>query len=108
MPSDQMTTDVSQVLSGGQLNRIHLYARKFSSSILTKVAPSGEDFEESFFCHLVKTIKTKGFCIIMALINENFNCCDGLACEKSPLVMVLVLETRNKGTCLVELDYSCN
>jgi len=48
MPSDKMTTDVSQVLYGGHMNRIHLYGSKFSSSILTKVAPSGEVFEESF------------------------------------------------------------
>lgn len=91
MPSDKMTTDVSQILYGGHMNRIHLYGSKFSSSILTKVAPSGEDFEESFFCHFVKTIKTKGFHITMALINENFNCCDGTAHEKIPLVMVLDL-----------------
>lgn len=49
MPSDKMTADVSQVLYGGHMNRIHLYGSKFSSRILTKVAPSGEDFEESFF-----------------------------------------------------------
>lgn len=49
MPSDKMTTDVSQVLCGGHMNRIHLYRSKFSSIILTKVAPSREDFEESFF-----------------------------------------------------------
>lgn len=49
MPSDKMAIDGSQVLYGGHMNRIHLYGRKFSSSIFTKVAPSGEDFEESFF-----------------------------------------------------------
>lgn len=49
MPSDKMIIDGSQVLYGGYMNRIHLYGSKFSSSIFTKVAPSGEDFEESFF-----------------------------------------------------------
>lgn len=61
MPSDKMIIDGSQVLYGGHMNRIHLYGRKFSSSIFTKVAPSGEDFEESFFCHLLKNDQNQRF-----------------------------------------------
>lgn len=49
MPSDKMIIGGSQVLYGGHMNRIHLYGSKFSSNIFTKVAPSGEDFEESSF-----------------------------------------------------------
>lgn len=86
-----MAIDGSQVLYGGHMNRIHLYGRKFSSSIFTKVAPSGEDFEESFFVIFWKTIKTEGFHITTALINENLYCCDGTTHEKVPLVMLLDL-----------------
>lgn len=56
-----MTTDVSQVLYGDHMNRIHLHGSKFSSRILTKVAPSGADFEESFFVILWKRSKPKVF-----------------------------------------------
>lgn len=61
MPSDKMIIDGSQVLYGGHMNRIHLYGRKFSSSIFTKVAPSGEDFEESFLSSFEKRSKPKVF-----------------------------------------------
>lgn len=61
MPSDKMTTDVSQVLYGGHVSGIHLHGSKFSSSILTKVAPSGENFEESFFVILPEQSKPKVF-----------------------------------------------
>lgn len=86
-----MITDGSQVLYGGHMDRIHLYGSKLSSSIFTKAAPSGEDFEESFFVIFWKTIKTKGFHIATALINENLYCYDGTTHEKIPLIMLLDL-----------------